>query len=300
MTSDPVLLEMQKQTRLLEEYGRLIRQLVGTVTQIRSAMQLTSPNYRYPLRDYRLFDWERIGAEVISHDDFGPTAVEWGGFRWLRRNANDKKGTAVWFSRHTEGSGDNASYATLVKFTGDDEVERIPDAIAPALTAPRQTAVTQPPAPTAVTQPTTTRKPRKADAASSLPAAPLNRNTPTVVAPPTGKSADETAADIIAHWRNEAAISADPLMFDYAYQKASGYFAATRAVQTARETICGEWKAGPNYATAVMAALDNYIEGIRAEQAKQVGDPGYKINGQVVVAKATRHFKELYGAETAA
>lgn len=291
MTSDPVLMEMQKQTRLLEEYGRLLRQVVGTVTQIRSAMQLTSPNYRYPLREYRLFDWSRIGAEVVASDDFGPTAVEWGGFRWLRRNAHDKKGTAVWFSRHTEGSGDNASYATLVKFTGDDEVERIPDAIASALPAHR---------PTAVTQPTTTRKPRKADAASSLPATPLNRNTPTIIAPPTGKTADEAAADIIAHWRNEAAISTDPLMFDYAYQKASGYFAATRAVQTARETICGEWVDDPAYATAVMAALDNYIEGIRAEQAKQVGDPGYKINGQVVVAKATRHFKELYGAETAA
>lgn len=118
---------VQQQTKVLQAIESHLRRQVALLTQLVAANQMTEPNYRRPMAQYRTFDWTGIGAVVVEADNYGPTIVEWGGHQWLRRNASDRKfGTAVWFSRHAGGSG----YYTLIKFVEKLEVEAMDGRIA--------------------------------------------------------------------------------------------------------------------------------------------------------------------------
>lgn len=107
-----------------------LEQIANDLAQIKTLLQTLvqfnapqSPNYRYPLAAYQNFEWSSIGANVISRDRHGVTAVNWGGYTWKRRSDNSKKrGKAVWFSRPL-ADAENQDYACLVRFSDLAQVE---------------------------------------------------------------------------------------------------------------------------------------------------------------------------------
>lgn len=86
-----------------------------------------APNYRKPLADYWVFDWESIGAIPRNYDDEGVTAVEWNGRLFTRRSPQNKFKEAVWFSRAIgKDDQDKNKYETLIKFQDAGEAEELP------------------------------------------------------------------------------------------------------------------------------------------------------------------------------
>ncbi len=133
------------QNALIKQQNKLLSQLLNhsikqnaLLTQIALATQEREPGYRRQLTEYARFDWNSIGAVVLDRDESGPTKVEWGGHQWLRRHANQSKyGSAIWYSRHVSGSGENVKYYELIKFVDKMDVEKMP------VSMPRQPEPTQ-------------------------------------------------------------------------------------------------------------------------------------------------------------
>jgi hypothetical protein len=116
---EQVLEQLAKQNQLLQQISYQLR-----------VNAPASPRYRRPLREYPIFDWGRIGAEVVSRDAQGVSEVEWMDHRFTRRAGAGKFGRAIWFSRAIGQSEDGTEYALLIKFAGDsNEAEPIPNGV---------------------------------------------------------------------------------------------------------------------------------------------------------------------------
>ena len=88
--------------------------------------EVRAPNLRRLLSEYPSFNWDEIGAKVLSADEDGATAVAWGGHTFVRRT-NPKFGAEVWFSRATgRGEDGEISYERLITFAAPPEVEPLP------------------------------------------------------------------------------------------------------------------------------------------------------------------------------
>lgn len=213
------------EARTLASIESLLKREVALLTQLVGASQMVEPNYRRPLQQLRTFGWASIGATVLESDEYGPTCIEWGGHWWLRRNAADKKfGMAVWYSRHAGGSGDNATYYTLIKFTQKMEAEPMDGRVAEVIPASRPAAV--------------------------VTAVPVLK----VTGSPDTK---DWYADALTC---RDALSFDTAV----QRHREGYYTGSQQVATAREWICGPWQADPAYAKAAADALVTYADEITA------------------------------------
>jgi hypothetical protein len=86
-----------------------------------------APNLQRPIESYANFDFDSIGAQVKSADQFGATALDWGGFIWTRRSPQNKFGEAIWFSRAIGKKEDGSNeYARLISFKKFGEAEPLP------------------------------------------------------------------------------------------------------------------------------------------------------------------------------
>jgi DdrB-like protein len=93
------------------------------------------PNWQRPLKDYRKFDWSKIGAIVIDTDTHGATKVSWCGHLYTRRSGENKKfGAAIWFSRSNgKSEGDETTYLKLITFKNSASAEPLPSYVIQAL-----------------------------------------------------------------------------------------------------------------------------------------------------------------------
>lgn len=110
----------------------MTRELLATLKAIAGS---NPPGWQRPLKTYSQFDWSKIGATVISRDNFGATAVSWCGHIYTRRSGENRKfGAAIWFSRPngTDESGETA-YARLITFKQLPKAEPLPEYVAAAL-----------------------------------------------------------------------------------------------------------------------------------------------------------------------
>jgi hypothetical protein len=86
-----------------------------------------APNIQRPIESYANFDFDSIGAQVKAADQFGATALDWGGFIWTRRSPQNKFGEAIWFSRAIGKREDGSNeYARLISFKKFGEAEPLP------------------------------------------------------------------------------------------------------------------------------------------------------------------------------
>jgi hypothetical protein len=94
------------------------------------------PNWQRPLKQYKTFDWSKIGAVVTNQDQVGATHVIWCGHTYVRRSGENKKyGAAIWFSRgNGKGEDGEAAYVRLITFRDNEsKVEPLPDYVIRAL-----------------------------------------------------------------------------------------------------------------------------------------------------------------------
>ena len=93
------------------------------------------PSWQRPLKNYKDFDWAKIGATAISHDEHGATKVVWCGHVYTRRSGENRKyGAAIWFSRaNGKGEGDETNYLKLITFKDSAEAESLPDYVVRSL-----------------------------------------------------------------------------------------------------------------------------------------------------------------------
>lgn len=93
------------------------------------------PNWQRPLKNYKDFDWSKIGATPLSQDEHGVTKVVWCGHVYTRRSGENRKfGAAIWFSRaNGKGEGDETSYLKLITFKDSAEAESLPDYVVRSL-----------------------------------------------------------------------------------------------------------------------------------------------------------------------
>lgn len=95
----------------------------------------TSPSWKRPLQEYKNGWVEKIGAFVISKDEYGPTVVFWMGRHWVRRSNDSKFGKAIWFSASRAGDNGEAVYDRLITFEDsyNPQAEPLPPGILKAL-----------------------------------------------------------------------------------------------------------------------------------------------------------------------
>ena len=77
------------------------------------------PGFKYPLAEWREFNWASINAEVVERDADGVALVRWGGDLYARRSEASIKGKDIWYSRAIAREGNTNVYATLAKFSHD-------------------------------------------------------------------------------------------------------------------------------------------------------------------------------------
>lgn len=113
---------------LLERFVSGVERIAAALETISSANAPESPDHRFPLKAYANFDWSTIGAEPIARDQSGPLVVKWNGFTFVRRFADTPKyGKAIMFSRNAGRGEDGNEYHSLVKFSDNMALERLPD-----------------------------------------------------------------------------------------------------------------------------------------------------------------------------
>jgi len=128
---------MDTNTELLAALVREINRVANALEIITSA-QVPAPNYKRQLAQYKHFDWDSINAHVAQDDKYGATKVEWNGRTFTRRNSNDKKGAAVWFSCVVSGTvaEGNCKWGRLISFKdSSSEPEPLDDKISQAQAA---------------------------------------------------------------------------------------------------------------------------------------------------------------------
>lgn len=177
-----------------------LKRIADALEKMAAAAQPLSPDHRFPISEYRNFDWGSLGARVIKADPTGPGVVEWNGYTFVRRLAESAKmGKAIIFSRNAGMGEDGAEYHTLVKFSDSLKIEELPDHI--VRVAGKPTPPPPPQAPTTVTPPPTT------PPLSSTP--PVPTTTPP---PQSGQGGQE-------HWLKEAVAAANGFLLVTAMQK---------------------------------------------------------------------------------
>jgi hypothetical protein len=125
-----------------------------------------APNLQRPIEAYANFDFDSIGAQVKSADQFGATALDWGGFIWTRRSPQNKFGEAIWFSRAIGKKEDGSNeYVRLISFKKFGEAEPLPRKVE-AIVEKSATPVAQPAA-EVVESPSTFTTPAPSDADES-------------------------------------------------------------------------------------------------------------------------------------
>ncbi len=117
--TDEVLANMKTQNMLLATVIKRLDLLIKYSAPI-------SPNYQYPLRDFRDFDWASIDAEPLDRDAWGVSGVKWNGQIFTRRSGSGKFGKAIWFSRSLGERDGKNTYARLATFKGDGSIEAEP------------------------------------------------------------------------------------------------------------------------------------------------------------------------------
>lgn len=127
-----------------EQMQAIVGVLAAMATDIgRMAQHLApvAPNYRAQLGDYAGFNWSEIGAEVVTKDGHGISAVHWAGYLWKRRSGGGRFGKGIWFSRpNGKDAEGNVQYLRLITFKDLDEPEPLafdaPDTSTPLSTGP--------------------------------------------------------------------------------------------------------------------------------------------------------------------
>ena len=115
--------------RELREIKELLKAQQAQPSPSPAPAEVRAPNLRRLLGEYPSFDWGEIGAKVLSADEYGATAVAWGGHTFVRRT-NPKFGAEVWFSRSTgRGEDGEISYERLITFAEPPEAEPLPKAV---------------------------------------------------------------------------------------------------------------------------------------------------------------------------
>lgn len=80
--------------------------------------RVPAPRYTADLSQYKSFDWNTVGAEVIEMDAGGlVAAIQWQGRRYSRRSVANKFGKAIMFSLPTGQDSEGANkYETFMIF----------------------------------------------------------------------------------------------------------------------------------------------------------------------------------------
>lgn len=217
---------------LLERFVNGVERLAAALETIASANAPESPDHRFPLKAYPNFDWSAIGAEPIARDKSGPLVVKWNGFTFVRRFADTPKyGKAIMFSRNAGRGEDGNEYHSLVKFSDNMALERLPDNFPQAR-----------PQPGSPTQPTT-EEPAKTT---------LTRPLDT---------------DVKEHYTQEAMTAENEFLFLTAVQKLYPTYTYD-GLATIRKGVCGEG-VGKDNAAAQLQAIAKYIA-VRIEQERRV------------------------------
>ena len=130
---------------LLDRFVNGVERIAAALETISSANAPESPDHRFPLKAYPNFDWSAIGAEPIARDQSGPLVVKWNGFTFVRRFADTPKyGKAIMFSRNAGRSEDGNEYHSLVKFSDNMALDRLPDNFPQARPQPTPASSEQP------------------------------------------------------------------------------------------------------------------------------------------------------------
>jgi hypothetical protein len=102
---------------------------------LRAIAAKNPPEWQRPLKYYPKFDWAKIGATAIAHDEHGATAVAWCGHIYTRRSGTSQKyGAAIWFSRSNgKGEDGEADYIRIITFKDLAPAEPLPDYVIKSL-----------------------------------------------------------------------------------------------------------------------------------------------------------------------
>lgn len=109
-----------------ERIAAQLERCAGALEALARYQAPKAPNYRRPLTEWAGFDWESIGAEVLTRDRDGVAVVKWGDFTWTRRAPDNKFGEAVWYSRPDGKDADGTMrYVRLITFVATTEAEPV-------------------------------------------------------------------------------------------------------------------------------------------------------------------------------
>jgi len=106
------------------KFNALLRSLASIIhilNELTTATQGASPNgpnHRRQLDEYQDFDFDSINAYVVAIDQDGPTILEFGGYRYIRRSKGQsgKFAPAIWYSRALTPEKD-PPYTRLITFS---------------------------------------------------------------------------------------------------------------------------------------------------------------------------------------
>lgn len=230
----------------MTDLQRIERLLMRLVVAVEALATPEEPNYRYALADFARFDWDEIGATITQKDNYGVSAVQWGGHMWTRRSGDGKYGKAIWFSRPSGQDEDGTNYLRLVTFKDLSPAEPVPGGVVREVKTNGRRPSPQP-------QRVRPEERGLADGTSAR-SNPFDNEPPAQKVDPSASSGQALEKD----WELEAATSEEPLMFDTAVLKAWPWYRDVTAVTTFRDTLFGAWKAGE--APALVAGMRTYVE----------------------------------------
>jgi hypothetical protein len=83
-------------------------------------------NYFVPIKEFKTFDWSKIGAVVLKSDQYGVAVVSVGDREYIRRSPENNFAIAIFFSRYL-GTDDNGKkqYERLITFKQASEVNPV-------------------------------------------------------------------------------------------------------------------------------------------------------------------------------
>ena len=119
-------MEEQKMIEVLEQQTRCLAYLAKQLDQLIAFAAPVSPDYRAALHEYKAFDWQSIGAQVLQSDAHGAVAVRWHRHDFVRRSGDGKFGRAIWFSRCVGKRDGENEYARLITFKGNNQYDAEP------------------------------------------------------------------------------------------------------------------------------------------------------------------------------
>lgn len=91
---------------------------------ISKSLAPAAPNFSASLAQYQHYEWDDIGAQVVSNDKQGAAAVVWNGHRFSRRSGAGTYGKAIWYSRAIGHDAEGKTkYGRLITFKEWDQVK---------------------------------------------------------------------------------------------------------------------------------------------------------------------------------